>query len=160
MGSLSGLVKAHQHCAPAREHLACQWIFDVGSDGHAARSHLLDPRPHRIWLGAKSDRHQIVDIGVRDDPLAPLSTAGLGKFAQKKHPGFLKVLDVFDVVDVAVGIDVGEPHPQVAEMSLESNSDGTKFGRATHRIVGETLHPLAFIGAEPAQLVSGKVEGR
>ena len=75
---------------------------------------------------------------------------------QVGDPGFLEVLEVLHVVDVAVDVDVGEPDLHrivvaVIALGLTRLLAGHAGGR-----LEEALETLALVGSDPARLLGGE----
>ena len=92
------------------EHLVA--VADLGLDDHRARCRRATIHDqHVVRLGPEQDRPPVVHVGLRHDHAdRPRAAALAPRRAIVADPRLLEVLEVLHVVDVAVDVDVGEPH--------------------------------------------------
>ncbi len=109
--------------------------------------------PGIVGLGAEQDRHLVVDIGLGDDHRRFGRAVGHPLPEPRGHqdPRLHEVLEVLHVVDVAVDVDIGEPHVHgvVAELVVP----GRRERRTPLRILGfeERLQRRLLVRAESAR---------
>ena len=129
-------------------------VADLRLHGHRASAEPAELGPAVVGLRSEQDRQPVVDVGLGDDEVHPWDVEVPGQRGVPADPGLLEVLEVLHVVDVAVDVDVGEPHVDRVVPGLgASHREPVRFRPRLRRLVVR-LECLLLLGGQAPRVLA------